>query len=126
MCGYVRSTRNRHFWIILLQKLLALTVSSAMSLSLLQIPPMKDPMLTPATVSMGMPASKIALIMPTWEQPRAPPPPSTSPTDVPVTMRASREKSEWMSGGCERILACICSTLSCVFLKYILEGHLMW
>jgi hypothetical protein len=40
----------------------------------------------------------IALIMPTCAAPLAPPPPSTSPTDVPVSHLAKREKSVWMSG----------------------------
>ena len=36
--------------------------------------------------------------MPTWLQPRAPPPPSTRPTEQPRSILASREKSEWTSG----------------------------
>ena len=59
---------------------------------------MKAPMLTPATLSMGMPASRMARIMPTWLQPLAPPPPSTRPTVVPRTILASRQKSVCTSG----------------------------
>ena len=84
---------------------------------------MRAPMLTPPTISIGMPASYnevciqwlkkkdeiwylvilangsriqtwIDLIMPTWAAPRAPPPPKTRPTDVPVSDLANREKSE--------------------------------
>jgi len=39
-----------------------------------------------------------ALIMPTCAAPLAPPPPKTSPTDVPVSHLAKREKSEWIFG----------------------------
>lgn len=36
--------------------------------------------------------------MPTWAAPRAPPPPKTSPTELPVNQRANREKSECIFG----------------------------
>lgn len=43
----------------------------------------------------------MALIMPMCAAPRAPPPPSTSPTVVPVRTLARREKSLWMLGSAE-------------------------
>ena len=46
---------------------------------------------TPATWSMGIPASMMASIIPTWAIPRAPPPPKTRPTDVPVKTRPVKE-----------------------------------
>jgi len=51
-------------------------------------PDTNDPMEVPPTMSIGTPASSSARIAPKWLQPRAPPPPSTSPTDVPVIQRA--------------------------------------
>ena len=57
--GQVRSRTIRHFWLILRQKFLALTVTWEMSLSCAHSPPMHEPMLTPATLSIGIPASSI-------------------------------------------------------------------
>lgn len=55
---------------------------------------MKAPMLVPPTRSTGMPASSSALRTPTCANPRAPPPPKTTPTDRPVRCRARRATSE--------------------------------
>ncbi len=49
-------------------------------------------------------------IMPTCEQPRAPPPPRTRPTEVPVIRRPSRDRSEWMSGLAPSALICLYSS----------------
>ena len=57
--GQVRSSAIRHFWLILWLKLRAFTVTWEMSLSCAHSPPMHEPMLTPATRSIGMPASSI-------------------------------------------------------------------
>lgn len=64
--------------------------------------PIKAPMLTPPTMSTGMPASWMAFSIPMWAAPRAPPPPSTRPIELPVSQRAKREKSECMFGSDSR------------------------
>ena len=46
------------------------------------------PMLTPATLSMGIPCSIRALMTPMCAQPLAPPPPRTRVKSVPVKCRA--------------------------------------
>ena len=53
----------------------------------------KAPMLLPPIRSTSMPDSASARSTPTWAKPLAPPPPSTTPTAVPVRNRASRAKS---------------------------------
>ena len=49
-------------------------------------------MLTPATWSIGIPASRVDFIIPIWDKPRAPPPPKTIPTDSPVMYLNNRKK----------------------------------
>ncbi len=53
--------------------------------------PTIPPMLTPATLSIGIPCSIRALMTPKCAQPLAPPPPRTRVTSVPVKCRAGND-----------------------------------
>lgn len=107
---------------ILLDHSLALLSTFSTSRSSQKRAPTKAPILVPATMSMGtpehgivsrytyacwttlvkgyqlnIPASARALRAPIWAMPRAPPPPNTRPTEVPVSLRASLAQSECLS-----------------------------
>uniref|UniRef100_A0A0K2VEK8 Uncharacterized protein n=1 Tax=Lepeophtheirus salmonis TaxID=72036 RepID=A0A0K2VEK8_LEPSM len=101
--GYVMSMTCLHLEFTFSAKLRAFTVNLVISRSWQYKAPIKAPILTPAIRSIGIPASNMDLIIPTCEQPLAPPPPRTKPTDVPVNIRASLEKSENISIGILRL-----------------------
>src|SRR5665811_909190 len=71
------------------------------------IAPTKAPMLTPPTRSISIPAAVSSSSTPMWEKARAPPPESTTPTELPVRRRAIRPTSSsalprrtaWVSSG---------------------------
>lgn len=88
--NYVKKKKRLY---ITLDHSLAFCVVVVIFFSMHQRAPMKAPILTPPTMSMGIPASMMALSMPTWAAPLAPPPPSTRPTEVPVSHRANLLKS---------------------------------
>lgn len=77
--GQVRSEMMRQIDAMRLLNCFALAVVENISISRAYRPPMSAPMLVPPIWSMGMWYSSKARRTPTWEIPRAPPPPRTTP-----------------------------------------------
>ncbi len=91
--GYVKSSAKRHMLAMRPANFLARPYIGTTSASRAYKAPMNAPIEVPPIMSMGIPASSKALMIPTCDMPLAPPPPRTSPMDLPHSRLAILWKS---------------------------------